>query len=205
MTNLLDAARDNSMLSLHAPSTYLVLIVLDDDPMRQRLASALDSLGFKVITTESVSEGFAQIELSPPTHAVVDLRRDDGCGLDIISALKQKRPDARAIVVSRYGNIANAVRAAKLGAVDYLVTGDADDVISTLLAPKGCKVQPPEHPKSANRVRWEQIQYAYESCGRNVSEAARLLGMHRRSLQRVLSKGPVRDAVQSGDAGLSGQ
>ncbi len=201
MTKSLDATRNQCSFSTSEPFTHSVLIVLDDDPMRQRLAQAMESLGFKVITAESVSDGLAQIKLSAPTYAVVDVRRDDGCGLDVILALKQQQPDARAIILTRYGNIATAVRAAKLGAIDYLVTGDADDVISTLLAPEGRKVQPPEHPKSADRVRWEHIQYAYESCGRNVSEAARRLGMHRRSLQRILEKGDLHDVAQGGDGG----
>jgi two-component system response regulator RegA len=177
-----------------------VLIVLDDDPMRQRLAQAMESLGFKVVTAESISDDLAQIKLCAPTYAVVDMRRDDGCGLDIISALKQQRPDARAIILTGYGNIATAVRAVKLGAIDYLVKpADADDVVSALLAPEGCKAAPPKHPMSADRVRWEHIQYVYGAYGRNVSEAPRRLNMHRRSLQRILAKRAPYDVVHDGN------
>ncbi len=200
MTNLRDATQNQCTLSMSEPFAHSVLIVLDDDPLRQRVARAMESLGFKVITTESVSDGLVQIKLSAPTYAVVDLRRDDGCGLDIILALKQKRPDARAIVLTSYGNIATAVSAVKLGALDYLVKpADADDVVSALLAPEGGQAEPPQHPMSADRVRWEHIQYVYESCGRNVSEAARRLNMHRRSLQRILAKGTLHDVVPSGN------
>jgi len=189
MTRLLDATRTQCSFSTSEHLAHSVLIVLDDDPMRQRLAQAMESLGFKVVTAQSISDGLAQIELCAPTYAVVDMRRDDGCGLDIISALKQQRPDARAIILTSYGNIATAVRAVKLGAIDYLVKpADAHDVVSALLAPEGCKAAPPKHPMSADRARWEHIQYVYEAYGRNVSEAARRLNMHRRSLQRILAK-----------------
>ena len=152
------------------------------------------------MTAESISDGLAQINLCSPTYAVVDVRLDDGCGLDIISALKQQRPHARAIIFTSYGNIATAVRAVKLGAIDYLVKpADADDVVSALLAPEGRKAAPPKHPMSADRVRWEHIQYVYEACGRNVSEAARRLNMHRRSLQRILARRAVYEVVHDGN------
>ncbi len=189
MTRLLDATRTQCSFSTSEPLAHSVLIVLDDDPMRQRLAQAMESLGFKVVAAESISDGLAQMKLCSPTYAVVDKRRDDRCGLDLISALKQQQPDARAIILTSYGNIATAVRAVKLGAIDYLVKpADADDVVSALLAPEGCKAAPPKHPMSADRARWEHIQYVYEAYGRNVSEAARRLNMHRRSLQRILAK-----------------
>lgn len=205
MTNLPDATENQCTLSMSEPFAHSVLIVLDDDPLRQRVSRAMESLGFKVIITTSVSDGLVQIKLGAPTYAVVDLRRDDGRGLDIIFALKQKRPDARAIVLTSYGNIATAVSAVKLGALDYLVKpADADDVVSALLAPEGGQAEPPQHPMSADRVRWEHIQYVYELCGRNMSEAARRLNMHRRSLQRILAKGTLYDVVQSGNGRWSG-
>ena len=145
-----------------------------------------------VITAGSVFDGLAQIELSAPEYAVVDMRLDDGCGLDLISALKQQRPDARAIILTGYGNIATAVRAVKLGASDYLTKPmDVDDVVSALLASNGGKAEPPQHPMSAARVRWEHIQNVHEACGRNVSETARRLNMHRRTLQRILTRHPT--------------
>ncbi len=171
------------------PDERSLLIVEDDKSFLQRLARAMEGRGFTVATAESVSEGLAQVEKSAPAFAVVDMRLGDGNGLDVVSALKKRRPEARAIVLTGYGNIATAVNAVKLGAVDYLAKpADADDVVAALLALEGKKPEPPEHPMSADRVRWEHIQRIYELCGRNVSETARRLSMHRRTLQRILAK-----------------
>ena len=171
------------------PSDRSLLIVEDDKSFLQRLARAMEGRGFAVTTAESVAEGLTQLETASPAFAVVDMRLDDGNGLDVISALKRRRPDARAIILTGYGNIATAVNAVKLGAVDYLSKPvDADDVVAALLALDGRKAEPPENPMSADRVRWEHIQRIYELCGRNVSETARRLNMHRRTLQRILAK-----------------
>jgi len=171
------------------PSDRSLLIVEDDKSFLQRLARAMESRGFVVTTAESVADGISRLETTSPAFAVVDMRLEDGNGLDVISALKQRRPDARAIILTGYGNIATAVNAVKLGAVDYLSKpADADDVIAALLALDGRKAEPPENPMSADRVRWEHIQRIYELCGRNVSETARRLNMHRRTLQRILAK-----------------
>jgi two-component system response regulator RegA len=166
-----------------------LLIVEDDKSFLQRLARAMESRGFEVTTAESVSDGLLEVERTAPAFAVVDMRLGDGTGLDVISALKSRRPDARAIILTGYGNIATAVNAVKIGAVDYLAKpADADDVVAALLAIEGRKAEPPEHPMSADRVRWEHIQRIYELCNRNVSETARRLNMHRRTLQRILAK-----------------
>jgi two-component system, response regulator RegA len=166
-----------------------LLIVDDDKSFLQRLARAMEGRGFQVITAESVADGVAQVDKAPPAFAVVDMRLSDGNGLEVITALKRRRPDARGIILTGYGNIATAVNAVKLGAIDYLAKpADADDVIAALLAVEGRKLEPPEHPMSADRVRWEHIQRIYELCGRNVSETARQLNMHRRTLQRILAK-----------------
>jgi len=171
------------------PTERTLLIVEDDSSFQQRLARAMEARGFEVTTAESVAEGLQQVEKKTPAFAVVDLRLGDGNGLDVILALKQRRPDARAIILTGYGNIATAVTAVKIGAVDYLAKpADADDVAAALLAIDGHKAEPPEHPMSADRVRWEHIQRIYELCGRNVSETARRLNMHRRTLQRILAK-----------------
>jgi two-component system, response regulator RegA len=171
------------------PSDRSLLIVEDDKSFLQRLARAMEGRGFTVTTAESVAEGLTQLETASPAFAVVDMRLEDGNGLDVISALKRRRPDARAIILTGYGNIATAVNAVKLGAVDYLSKPvDADDVVAALLALDGRKAEPPENPMSADRVRWEHIQRIYELCGRNVSETARRLNMHRRTLQRILAK-----------------
>ena len=188
------------------PGERSLLIVEDDKSFLTRLARAMEARGFSVATAESVADGLLQVEKSPPFYAVVDMRLGDGNGLDVISALKRRRADARGIVLTGYGNIATAVNAVKLGAVDYLAKpADADDVVNALLAADGRKAEaddvvnallaiegrgaePPENPMSADRVRWEHIQRVYELCNRNVSETARRLNMHRRTLQRILAK-----------------
>ena len=172
-----------------ASSTERTLLIVDDDkPFLQRLARAMQTRGFTVRTAESVADGLMQLEIASPAFAVVDLRLGDGSGLDVISALKARRPDARAIVLTGYGNIATAVVAVKLGAVDYLSKPvDADHVVHALLNGDRA-VEPPEKPMSPDRIRWEHIQRIYELCNQNVSETARRLNMHRRTLQRILAK-----------------
>jgi len=173
----------------NVPSERTLLIVEDDRSFLTRLAKALEQRGFTVTTAESVADGLLEVERSAPAFAVVDMRLGDGNGLDVISALKRRRPEARGIILTGYGNIATAVNAVKLGAVDYLAKpADADDVVAALLAMDTKKIDPPENPMSADRVRWEHIQRIYELCGRNVSETARRLNMHRRTLQRILAK-----------------
>jgi two-component system response regulator RegA len=172
-----------------SPSENTVLIVDDDKPFANRLSRAMESRGFDVRVAETVQDGLAMIKSAPPNYAVVDMRLGDGNGLDVIALLKSLKPDARAIVLTGYGNIATAVTAVKLGAVDYLAKpADADDIFAALIASPGQKPEPPENPMSADRVRWEHIQRVYELCDRNVSETARRLNMHRRTLQRILAK-----------------
>jgi two-component system, response regulator RegA len=188
MTNSITGALP-SMVPAATLNERSLLIVEDDKSFLQRLARAMETRGFAVSTAESVADGLLQVEKSPPAFAVVDMRLADGNGLDVISAMKKRRPDARAIILTGYGNIATAVNAVKLGAVDYLAKPvDADDVVAALLAVENKKSEPPENPMSADRVRWEHIQRIYELCGRNVSETARRLNMHRRTLQRILAK-----------------
>jgi two-component system, response regulator RegA len=172
------------------PESERTLLIVDDDaPLCQRLARAMERRGFVVATADSVAGGIAAATEQPPAFAVVDMRLGDGSGIDVISALKDRRPDARSIILTGYGNIATAVNAVKLGAVDYLSKpADADEVCAALKAGPGQIPQLPENPMSADRVRWEHIQRVYELCGRNVSETARRLSMHRRTLQRILAK-----------------
>jgi len=171
------------------PAPRTLLIVEDDKPFLERLSRAMEARGFTVTSCETVAEGLNHIEQSPPAFAVVDLRVGDSNGLDVVAALQSTRPDARAIVLTGYGNIATAVSAVKLGAVDYLSKpADADEVAAALLAVSGSKSELPHNPMSADRVRWEHIQRVYEMCDRNVSETARRLNMHRRTLQRILAK-----------------
>jgi len=166
------------------------LLVLDDDaPFRQRLARAMEKRGFAAVLAESVAEGLAIVRSNPPAYAVIDLRLEDGNGLDVVEALREVRPDAKAVVLTGYGAIATAVAAVKIGATDYLSKpADADDVEKALLSLGDDKPPPPENPMSADRVRWEHIQRVFELCDRNVSETARRLNMHRRTLQRILAK-----------------
>ncbi len=166
-----------------------LLLVDDDRPFLTRLGRAMESRGFAVEMAETVAAGIEQVRRAPPAYAVVDMRLEDGNGLDVIKILAEARPNARAIVLTGYGNIATAVTAVKLGAVDYLAKpADADDVYNALMANPDDKAPPPENPMSADRVRWEHIQRVYELCNRNVSETARRLNMHRRTLQRILAK-----------------
>lgn len=165
-----------------------LLIVDDDKPFLTRLARAMEIRGFVVETAESVEEAVAKVRANPPAYAVVDMRLGDGNGLDVVAAIREKR-DSRTVILTGYGNIATAVTAVKLGAVDYLSKpADADDVFAALTRTAGERAAPPENPMSADRVRWEHIQRVYEMCDRNVSETARRLNMHRRTLQRILAK-----------------
>ena len=170
-------------------SDRTLLLVDDDKVFLTRLERAMVKRGFDVRIADTVADGLEAVKAAPPAFAVVDLRLEDGNGLQVLEILHEKRPDARAVVLTGYGNIATAVTAVKLGAVDYLAKpADADDVVNALLATGSGKIEPPQNPMSADRVRWEHIQRIYEMCNRNVSETARRLNMHRRTLQRILAK-----------------
>lgn len=172
------------------PTEDLSLLIVDDDvPFLNRLGRAMESRGFDVVTAPSVEEALSCVAAKPPAYAVVDMRLGDGNGLDVVAAIRERRTDTRAVILTGYGNIATAVTAVKLGAIDYLSKpADADDVYAALTQSAGEKAEPPENPMSADRVRWEHIQRVYEMCDRNVSETARRLSMHRRTLQRILAK-----------------
>jgi two-component system response regulator RegA len=166
-----------------------LLIVDDDKPFRERLGRAMTARGMSVQIAGSIFEARQIAKATPPAYGVVDLRLEDGNGLDAVAAIRDYRPEARIIVLTGYGNIASAVSAVKAGAIDYLAKpADADEVLDALLASADTKPEPPENPMSADRVRWEHIQRVYELCDRNVSETARRLTMHRRTLQRILAK-----------------
>ena len=166
-----------------------LLLVDDDEPFLRRLAKAMEKRGFDIETAGSVAGGRAIATARPPAYAVIDLRLEDGNGLDVVEVLREKREDARVVVLTGYGAIATAVAAVKIGATDYLSKpADANDITNALLATGDDMPPPPENPMSADRVRWEHIQRVYELCDRNVSETARRLNMHRRTLQRILAK-----------------
>lgn len=171
------------------PSDKSLLLVDDDKPFLTRLGRAMEARGFEVRMADTVAEGIAEVKKQPPGFAVVDLRLTDGNGLDVIEALHGVRPDSRVVVLTGYGNIATAVTAVKLGAIDYLAKpADADAVYGALVSNADSRNALPENPMSADRVRWEHIQRVFELCSRNVSETARRLNMHRRTLQRILAK-----------------
>ena len=166
-----------------------LLIVDDDNPLRDRLARAMEKKGFQVNQAESVQKGISQAKNAPPAFAVIDLRLDDGNGLEVVKEIRKLKKDSRVVMLTGYGNIPTAVEAVKAGAIDYIPKpADADDVERALLALSESKAIPPENPMSADRVKWEHIHRVFELCNRNVSETARRLKMHRRTLQRILSK-----------------
>lgn len=178
-----------NMVELDLGRDPSLLLVDDDEAFVKRLAKAMEKRGFTVETAETVAAGKAIATARPPAYAVVDLRLEDGNGLDVVEVLRERRPDSRIVVLTGYGAIATAVAAVKIGATDYLAKpADAMDVTNALLSKKDGLPPPPENPMSADRVRWEHIQRVYELCDRNVSETARRLNMHRRTLQRILAK-----------------
>jgi two-component system, response regulator RegA len=177
------------MMNMTQPADKTLLLVDDDKPFLTRLGRAMETRGFSVRMADTVAEGIAEVRKEAPGYAVVDLRLTDGNGLDVIEALHATRPDARAVVLTGYGNIATAVTAVKLGAIDYLAKpADADAVYGALTGDTDARTALPDNPMSADRVRWEHIQRVFELCSRNVSETARRLNMHRRTLQRILAK-----------------
>ncbi|MBY0430947.1 MAG: ActR/PrrA/RegA family redox response regulator transcription factor [Rhodospirillales bacterium] len=167
-----------------------LLIVDDDEPFRQRLATAMERRGFATITADGIGAALAVASQNPPAYAVIDLRLADGNGLELVPLLRQVSADTRVVMLTGYGNIASAVFAIKSGAVDYLAKPvDADRLTAVLLGwDDSTAPEPSEAPMSAQRVRWEYIHRIYEECGGNISETARRLKMHRRTVQRILGK-----------------
>ena len=176
-------------LNLDDFSDKSLLILDDDDPFRSRLARAMEKKGFVVIEAKSVEEGHKIVKNKPTSFALIDLRLEDGSGLEVVKALHKSKKESRIVMLTGYGNLPTAVAAVKAGAIDYIAKPvDADDVEAALLASPESKAKPPENPMSADRVKWEHIHRVFELCNRNVSETARRLKMHRRTLQRILSK-----------------
>tara|TARA_B100000700_G_scaffold316140_1_gene405206 strand:- start:1062 stop:1643 length:582 start_codon:yes stop_codon:yes gene_type:complete len=166
-----------------------LLIVDDDDPLRDRLSRAMEKKGFQVTSAKTVENAIKMVRSSPPKFALIDLRLEDGNGLEVVEEINKVKKDSRVVMLTGYGNLPTAVAAVKAGAIDYLAKPvDPEDVESALLASPDSKAKPPENPMSADRVKWEHIHRVFELCNRNVSETARRLKMHRRTLQRILSK-----------------
>ena len=179
----------NSLKNINDFKDKSLLIVDDDNPFRERLARAMEKKGFLVTQAEGVKKGIDLLKISKPAFAVVDLRLNDGNGLEVVKEIQNLNTNSRIVMLTGYGNIPTAVAAIKHGAIDYLAKpADADDVEKALLADPQSKAQPPENPMTADRVKWEHIHRVFELCNRNVSETARRLKMHRRTLQRILSK-----------------
>ena len=181
--------KDNIVKKITKFDDKSLLIVDDDNPFRERLARAMEKKGFIVTQAEGVKKGIDSVKITKPAFAVIDLRLADGNGLEVVKEIQNLNTNSRIIMLTGYGNISTAVAAIKQGAIDYLAKpADADDVEKALLADPNKKAQPPENPMSADRVKWEHIHRVFELCNRNVSETARRLKMHRRTLQRILSK-----------------
>lgn len=166
------------------------LLVVDDNRLFcDRLARALSLRGFTARTAMNFAEALEAIKTAPPAFAVIELRLCGGSGLDVIDALMAERADARGVILTGYGSIATAVMAIKIGAFDYLTKpANADDVVVALMAGRVDMPARDEPLMSMDQVRWEHVQRAYETSKRNVSETARQLNMHRRTLQRILGK-----------------
>ena len=166
-----------------------LLIIDDDNPLRDRLARAMEKKGFKVVQADSVKKGIIEAQNAPPAFAVVDLRLGDGSGLEVVKEIHRLKKDSRVVMLTGYGNIPTTVAAVKAGAIDYIPKpADADDVENALLASPESKAIPPENPMSADRVKWEHIHRVFELCNRNVSETARRVKRHRRTRQRIRAK-----------------
>ena len=182
-------ATPNILKNLSEFADKSLLIVDDDAPFRERLSRAMEKKGFIVTQAESVKKGLDCVKNKKTGFAVVDLRLVDGNGLEVVKAIQNSNINSRIIMLTGYGNIPTAVSAIKQGAIDYLSKpADAEDIEKALLADPQKKASPPENPMSADRVKWEHIHRVFELCNRNVSETARRLKMHRRTLQRILYK-----------------
>ena len=174
-----------------------LLIVEDDDTLRERLVRAMERRGFNVRKASSVEEGLTAAKTSQPDYAIVDLRLQDGSGLTLVKFLEERFPKLRAIILTGYGDIPSAVAAVRAGAIDYLTKpASADEIVDALMAPEGEQPPAPDNPTSPEEARQEHIEHVLHETGDNISQAARLLNMHRRTLQRVLKRyGTVSNAT----------
>ena len=171
-----------------------LLIVDDDLPFRERLTRSMEKKGFEVISSPSVKDSLIKVSENKFDFAVVDMRLEDGSGLELIKELQKISPHTKSLLLTGYGNIATAVAAIKSGAIDYLPKpAEIDQIYDALTNSKEVLPPPPENPMTADRIRWEHIQRVFIQCKRNVSETARRLRMHRRTLQRILNKHAPRE------------
>ena len=166
-----------------------LLIVDDDTPFRDRLSRSMQQKGFIVEKFSNYKDSLSRIMEKNFDFAIVDMRLEDGSGLELIKKIKINSPSTKSLLLTGYGNIATAVAAIKSGAIDYLPKpADIDQIYDALTSSKEILPPPPENPMTADRIRWEHIQRVFIQCNRNVSETARRLRMHRRTLQRILNK-----------------
>ena len=166
------------------------LIIIDDDlPFRNRLTQSMKNKGFNVESFGNAKSSIDRLNEKKFDYAIVDMRLEDGSGLEIIKLIKKVNPNTRSLLLTGYGNIATAVAAIKSGAIDYLPKpAEIDQIYNALISSQDILPPPPDNPMTADRVRWEHIQRVFIQCKRNVSETARRLRMHRRTLQRILNK-----------------
>lgn len=171
-----------------------LLLVDDDAPLRERLARALRERGIDVTTASSYDEAVAAAQRDSPELAVVDLRMPGRSGLELVRTLAEIDPQTRVVVLTGYGSIATAIEALRLGAKYYLPKpADADEILAAFAraeAPPLSSLENDFSTPSLARAEWEHINRVLTDCGGNISEAARRLGVHRRSLQRKLQKYP---------------
>ena len=166
-----------------------LLIVDDDAPFRDRLSKSMEKKGFEVEIFYDLKSSITRINQKKFDYAIVDMRLGDGSGLELVKMIKLLNPKTRSLLLTGYGNIATAVAAIKSGAIDYLPKpAEIERIYESLISSKNILPLPPENPMTADRVRWEHIQRVFIQCNRNVSETARRLRMHRRTLQRILNK-----------------
>ena len=166
-----------------------LLIVDDDLPFRERLTRSMEKKGFDVVSSHGVKDSLDKVSENSFNYAVVDMRLEDGSGLELVKEIQKISPQTKSLLLTGYGNIATAVAAIKSGAIDYLPKpAEIDQIYDALTNSKEVLPPPPENPMTADRIRWEHIQRVFTQCNRNVSETARRLKMHRRTLQRILNK-----------------
>ena len=171
-----------------------LLIVDDDTPFRERLTRSMTKKGFVVESFSKYYDGLNRCNEVEFHYAIIDMRLEDGSGLELIKKIKQISPLTKSLLLTGYGNIATAVAAIKTGAIDYLPKpAEIDQIFDALTNSNETLPPPPENPMTADRIRWEHIHRVYILCKRNVSETARRLRMHRRTLQRILNKHAPRE------------
>ncbi|WLT31918.1 response regulator transcription factor [Geothrix sp. PMB-07] len=167
-----------------------LLLVDDDATYRERLAKAIAARGFEVRTAEDAEAAVALADADSPEYAVLDLRMPGESGLDLLRRLMAIDPTTKVLMLTGYGSIATALEAVRLGAVNYLTKpADVDDILAAFSPERPVSETSPDlETPSLARVEWEHIQRVLQDCDGNLSEAARRLGMHRRSLQRKAAR-----------------